>query len=271
MKFEIDVFAWIPMAEVPNPIYALPGGTGRWGPGACGPKFGGDNFVLPPATVAAFLGSGAYTFRARQNLTFDAKPWGKVSGMRTGGVVPGTTTVLTATRAAGGRVCHSMTAAVLHAAASVSFDASSDWYQVEMQGKAQDPIPAAVGKHVAGSLGQAGGTALTPALAWDLQLRLSSTAVLGFWTKQRYFADAPLGFDDSGSLSGTASTLGGGTAHLLHGIITVRRFPSYAVYVTLTSDAGTRSTEIVFFANSASRGLAEIAVPWDSQIRQLTF
>jgi hypothetical protein len=164
-----------------------------------------------------------------------------------------------------------MTATVLRSAAIASFDASSGWYQITMQGKAQDPIPAAVGRHVAGPTGGTGGSILTPALEWDLTLRLSAGSTLGFWTTQRYKADAPFGFDDSASCPGVSGTLGGGTTHLLHGLITVRRFPSYVVYVTLTSAKGTRSTEIVFFADAASRGLAEITLPWDSQLRRITF
>lgn len=271
MRFEIDVISWIPMPEVPNPIFLLPGGTTRWGSGACGSHFGGDNFAMPPSTAVALIGTAAYTFRARQNVTFDAKPWGTVSGLRTSGVIPGITTVLTGARVDGGRVCHNMTATVLRSAATVSFDASSEWYEIVMQGKAQDPIPTAVGRHVAGPTGATGGTILTPALEWDLTMRLSTGSMLGFWTTQRYRADAPLGFDDSASLPGVSATLGGGTTHLLHGIISVRRFPSYVVYVTLTSATGTRSTEIVFFADASHRGLVEIVLPWDSQLRRITF
>jgi hypothetical protein len=271
MQFEIDVFAWIPQPEVPNPIASLPGGTGRWGPGACGPHFGGDNFVVPAATAAGWTGSAASTFRARQNVTFRAEPWGTLAGFRTSGVIPGTTTVLTATRAAGGRVCHSLTAKVLHSSATATFVAGSAWYEVKMRGKAQDPVPAAVGGHFAAGVGESAGSTLTPALAWDLTLRLSSGSTVGFWTEQLYKADAPISIDESASCPGVSPTLGGGTASLLHGVITVRRYPSYVVFVSLTTPAGAKSSQIVFFSNAVNRSLLEIIVPWDSQLRRVTF
>ena len=271
MKFEVDVFAWIPGAEVPNPIGSLPGGVDRWGRGACGKFFGGDNFEAPPSTPKIWAGVAGKTFRARQNVTFQAIPWGKVSDSSTTGVIPGVTTVLTDTRSQNGKVCYSKEATVLHSSSAVIYDEDSKWYEVTMRGKVQDPIPAGVGKHIAGPV--AGGTAsfLTPALEWNLILRLSAGSELGFWTTQRYKADAPSGLDESSKLSPSSKTLGGGTDRLLHGIITTRRFPSYAVFASLTTKKGIHSTERIFFANASSRNLVEIAVPWDSQLRSITF
>jgi len=30
-NFRVDIYAWIPQADVPNPINMLPGGVQRWG------------------------------------------------------------------------------------------------------------------------------------------------------------------------------------------------------------------------------------------------
>lgn len=271
MLVEVDIFAWIPHPDVPNPIAALPGGIGRWGPGACGPRFGGDDFIIPAITPVGPSGMITRSFRARQNVTFLAAPWGSVAGFRTSGVIPGITTVLTATRAAGGKICHRLTATVVHSAASARFDAGSAWYEVVMEGKAQDPIPGAVGAYAIGTRTGAAAAAVTPALAWDLRLRLSSGSTLGFWTAASYRADAPFSLDQSGSCPGTSPSFGGGTGSLLHGLVTVRRYPSYAVYVTMTSSAGVRRSEIVFFADASSRNLLEIAVAQDSELRRVTF
>src|SRR5262245_36376309 len=116
MQFQVNVFAWIPLPEVPNPLASLPGGTATWGPGACGPYFGGDNFGQPAATASSWAG----TFRARQAFGFRVGSFGDSPTVTlNSGVLPGTTTVLTAPRKAGGTVCHSLTATVKTSSASV--------------------------------------------------------------------------------------------------------------------------------------------------------
>lgn len=272
MLIEIDVFAWIPHPEVFNPIASFPGGVSRWGPGACGPYFGGDDFVLPAPVPLGPSGMITKTFRARQHSRFYIKSWGTLGEFRTTGVIPGTTTVLTNTRASGGVICYSIRAAVLHSAASVVFIPSDSWYEVVMQGKAQDPVPAAAGGQVAGTVGSRTASALTPALAWDLKLRLSPTSTLDFWTRASYTAEAPLSMDTSKTLPGSVNSLGGGTEHLIHGLVTVRRYPSYVVYVSMTTPGGSKFTQVVFFANAIDRNpIAEIGIPQDSTLRQVTF
>jgi hypothetical protein len=122
----------------------------RWGPGASGPYFGGDNFVVPPANSSAW---GARTFRAMQSFAFQDLRfgYGPVVTINTG-VRPGTTTVLTATRAAGGTVCYLLTASVMKSGASLKWSASDNWYEVKMNGAAQDPVPAAVGGRTLGGV-----------------------------------------------------------------------------------------------------------------------
>ena len=272
MLIEVDMFAWIPHPEVVNPIASLPGGVGLWGSGACGPYFGGDDFILPASAPLGPSGMVSRTFRARQQSRFYMVPWGTVSGFSTTGVIPGTTTVLTNTRAASGRVCYSIRATVLRSAASVRFIPSESWYEIIMRGKAQDPVPAATGGRVAGTAGATTASALTPALSWDLTLRFSSGSSLGFWTRAGYSVEAPFSIDESSTLAGSISSLGGGTGNLIHGLITVRRYPSYVVYVSMTTPSGSRFTQVIFFANGISRSpLAEITIPQDSTLRQITF
>ncbi|MCA8990819.1 MAG: hypothetical protein KDA88_02515 [Planctomycetaceae bacterium] len=282
MRFAIDIFAWIPHPDVPNPLHGLPGGTGLYGPGASGPRFGGDNFVTPPVSPTGFA---SLTYRAKQQLVLDTSSWGLVR-YRHGGVVPGVTTVLTGTRAAGGKVCHSMTATVLKSKASVKFDASEDWYVVEMNGKVMDPYPTHAGRTAGGRVGSGVGgvagsggrrlggaagsgvgggvaTAATPALEWDMTLRIQHGGSIGLIRRAAYSLDCPLATLDSGGPTRTSS-LGAGRSNLMHGTIEVRRYPSYIVYVTAGS-----STAVLFFADANHRNLLEIAVGTDSRLRDV--
>ncbi len=266
MDFRIDVFAWIPQPDVPNPLHSLPGGAGRWGPGACGPRFGGDNFTKPPATASAWRG----TFRARQSFAFSAASFGTAPSVTLNtGVTPGTTTVLTNTRAAGGTICHSLTATVKASSASVSWVAGNSWYEAKLKGAAQDPVPAAVATGVAG--GTAGGvaSALTPNLEWDLALRFQSGSSLGFATRARYAVSSGLSMDVSAANFPTPTSFGG-SGNLFHGLATVRRFPSYAVYVTVGSGAA-GTTIPVYFADASGRNLLEIGIGQTDVIRQIGF
>jgi hypothetical protein len=265
MDFQIDVFAWIPQPDVPNPLHSLPGGTGRWGPGACGPCFGGDNFVKPAATAASFSG----TYRAKQSFGFRV---GSLGGAPTTtvntGTIPGTTTVLTGTRAAGGRVCHSLTATVKASSASVAWVPSESWYEVGMRGAAQDPIPAAMAAGVAGPRAGAVASAATPNLEWDLVLRFQRGSALGLATRARYSISSGLKIDVSATHFPTPASFGSG-GNLFHGLATVRRFPSYVVYVTIST--GTSTTIPVFFAEASGRNLAEIAIGQTDPFRHLAF
>jgi hypothetical protein len=266
MDFRIDVFAWIPQPDVPNPLNSLPGGTGTWGPGACGPRFGGDNFTKPPATATAWSG----TFRARQSFAFSAASFGAAPAItHNPGVTPGLTTVLTNTRAAGGTICHSLTATVKTSSASVSWVSGNGWYEARLKGAAQDPVPAAVATGVAGGTAGSVVSGLTPNLEWDLTLRFQSGSSLGFATRARYAVSSGLNMDVSAANFPTPTSFGG-TANLFHGLATVRRFPSYAVYVTIGS-GGPATTIPVYFANAISRNLGEIVIGQTDPIRQLTF
>ncbi|HJQ60392.1 MAG TPA: hypothetical protein VJ890_26035 [Vineibacter sp.] len=266
MDFRIDVFAWIPQADVPNPLHSLPGGTATWGPGACGPRFGGDNFTKPPASHSAWSG----TYRARQSFAFSAASFGAVPAVtHNPGVTPGLTTVLTGTRAAGGTICHSLTATVKTSSASVSWVASDNWYEAKVKGAAQDPVPAAVAKGVAGGTAGAAVSGLTPNLEWDLTLRFQSGGTLGLATRARYAISAGLNMDVSATSFPTPTSFGA-TGNLFHGLATVRRFPSYVVYVSIGSGAAA-TTIPVYFANATSRNLGEIVIGQTDPIRQLAF
>lgn len=266
MDFRIDVFAWIPQPDVPNPIFSLPGGTGRWGPGACGPRFGGDNFTRPPATASAWRG----TFRARQSFAFSTPSFGAAPSVTLStGVTPGTTTVLTNTRAAGGTICHALTATVKSSSASVNWVASDKWYEAKLKGAAQDPVPAAVATGVAGGAAGTAASALTPNLEWDLALRFQSGASLGMMTRARYAVSSGLSMDVSATTFPAPTSFGSG-GNLMHGLATVRRFPSYVVYVTIGTGGAAVSIP-VYFADASSRNLLEIGIGQTDVIRQLGF
>lgn len=270
-----DVYTWIPLPEVVNPIHALPGGPSAWGPGACGPFFGGDNFKIPP-TGPAFPG----TFRAMQTYSFQVAKFGDapIVGLNTG-CVPGITTVLTAKRSAGGVTCHSVKATVKASSASVKYDKSDGWYRVQMHGSAQDPVPAGVGGKVLGGVaiggvglggvGKALGSAGTPVLEWELDLRIQDKPGLPRLTTLRYATSSKLNMDVaattfSGSLFGT------GVGGLIHGLITLRRFPSLVVYVTLDVGSGPKTVPL-YFADASGRSLAAIAVGQTDVLRQMAW
>jgi hypothetical protein len=267
MDFRIDVFSWIPQPDVPNPMYSLPGGVGRWGPGACGPRFGGDDFIKPAATPTGFTGS----FRAKQSFAFRAASLGAapVTTLNTG-TVPGTTTVLTATRATGGKVCHSLTATVKASSASVAWVASDNWYEVKMNGAAQDPVPAAVASSVASAGVGAAVSLATPNLEWNLVLRFQRGSTLGIISRARYAMSSALRIDVASSNFPIPTSFGSG-GNLFHGLATVRRFPSYVVYVTISMLGGASTTIPVYFADASGRALAEIAIGQTDPFRQLAF
>ena len=264
--FTLEVFAWIPQAEVPNPISLLPGGVGRWGPGACGPCFGGDDFTVPPASPAGWAGR---TFRARQSFAFRVPRFGDPPLVgASSGVVAGTTTVLTARRSAGGRVCHALTALVRKSAASVAWKPSDGWYEARLQGAAEDPVPVAVGARTLGAVGAGVAGALTPQLEWDLVLRFQRGSALPLMTRARYGASRLLSLDIAAAVFPAPIGLGG-TAGLVHGLITVRRFPSYVVYVTVDHGSGAAATVPIYFADASHRALGEIVVGQTDVLRML--
>lgn len=287
--FRIDVYAWIPQPDVPNPINSLPGGVQRWGPGACGPCFGGDNFINPPGNWSAWSG----TYRAMQTLEFSVARLGAAPTVTINtGVVPGTTTVLTATRAGGGKICYSLTAAVKASSAGVSWSASDNWYEVTMHGEAQDPVPAMVGAQAGSALGAgvgnasnpaAGalggvlgysvgstiGSALTPNLEWDLTMRFQRGTTIPWMTRAEYAIHLGSNLDVSTTrIPGPLNF--GGSANLVHGAIKVRRYPSYVVYATVTN-SGAPVTIPLYFADASSRGLSEIAIGWTDPVRQINW
>jgi hypothetical protein len=267
-NFRIDIYAWIPQPDVPNPIAGLPGGTARWGPGACGPRFGGDNFVVPPRSHAAWAG----TYRAKQSFAFHAASFGMppVIVFNTG-VTPGLTTVLTAPRSAGGSICYSLTPTVTKSTAGVEWKASDRWYEVKLNGAAHDPVPASALTNLFHSPGAGAiGHALTPDLEWDLTIRFQLSSGLPMSTRARYAVSSGLSLDASGRTF-PAPTNFGGSSNLVHGLITVRRFPSYVTYVTIGPSAGTGVTIPLYFADASGRNLAEIVVGQTDPIRQLTW
>ena len=268
LTFRVDVFAWIPQADVPNPIHALPGGVSRWGAGACGPRFGGDGFVVPPTTYA---GWSTFSYRARQTLSFKIASFGgRPDIVVDTGVVPGLTTVLTSSRSSGGRVCTSLTPKVTKSQSSVEWAATDEWYEMRLQGAAHDPIPEAALGFFSGSLGSTVGSALTPDLSWDLTIRIQQTAQLkSRLTKLRYGVADLMNLDVSETLPSPKNF--GATSNLIHGVASVRRFPSYIVYVTVSGEGRALISLPVYFADASGRGLGEIVLGQSDAIRQLSW
>src|SRR5262245_39296307 len=200
MAFRIDVFAWIPQPDVDNPMYGkaapppppsvpppypVPNPVPGFGfspappptnplthPGACGPRFGGDNFQRPPADPSAWKD----TFRAKQSFKFRVGAFGdQPMIVLNTGVVPGTTTVLTDTRENNGSICYSLTAIVKTSVASVTWLALVNQYRVVLKAEVQDPVPSTMVSDLLGGLLGGLASALTPNLEWDLDLRFSAT------------------------------------------------------------------------------------------------
>ena len=265
-SFRIDIYAWIPQPDVPNPIASLAGGTARWGPAACGPRFGGDDFVTPPGTYLAWKD----TYRAKQSFAFQVSDWGMPPTITYNpGVVPGLTTVLTAPRSAGGKVCYKLTPTVTKSSSGVSWQKSDGWYQVTLRGAAHDPVPAEALAKVVGPVGTPIGDALTPDLEWDLDLRFQASATLPLSTRARYAISSQLSLDVSDRVS-TRTRMSGAT-NLLHGLITVRRYPSYVVYVSTGSGANPTNMALLYFADASTRSLAEIVIGQTDVIPQLAW
>lgn len=267
LKFRLDVYSWIPQPEVPNPIHGLPGGASRWGPGACGPFFGGDDFVNPPVSSAAW----SNTYRAMQTFEFQATSFGSnplITMNR--GVKPGLTTVLTGKRGNGGTVCHSLTATVKTSTASVTWNASGKFYEARLHGAAQDPVPAAVAGLLAGGKAAAVGSALTPNLEWELAVCFQSGTTIPMLIRARYAISKAMSIDEVSSTFPSPTSFGG-TSNLVHGLMTVRRFPSYMAYASIDPGTGVSTTVPLYFANANGRSLLEIGIGQTDVLRQLTW
>lgn len=265
MLFRADVFTWIPLPDVPNPLHSLPGGTGRWGPGACGPHFGGDDFVAPPVSHALWT---TRTFRARQTLAFEVARFGDPPLITVNsGCVPGITTVLTGPRRSGGRLCHSLTATVKTSTSSVTFDASANWYSLKMHGEAQDPVPAAVAAHGVSAGAGSAASALTPNLEWELDLRFQDGSGLPFATRARYAVSAAASLDVAATTFPHLGSLGGG-GRTIHGLLTLRRFPSLVLYTTVDTGGGA-STVPHYFADASARSLGAIVIGQTDVLRTI--
>jgi hypothetical protein len=260
LNFEVHVFAWIPQPDVPNPLYGLPGGTARWGLGASGPRFGGDDFTIPAAKPA---GWGSSSYRAKQSLAFTVPSFGMPPLIRANaGVVPGLTTVLTAPRRNGGRVCYSLTPTVTKSSGKVTYDASSNWYEATLHGAAHDPVPAAAAGHAFGGVAARAGHALTPDLEWNACIRFQLGTSIPFMTRSRYAVSSALNLDVSASkCPGTPIPSSG---NLIHGLCTVRRFPSYVVYATVNG-----FSQPIYFADASGRSLGEIVIGQTDPMRQV--
>ena len=267
-RFRVDLYAWIPDPDVPNPIYSvrtLPG----IGPGACGPRFGGDNMILPPRS---FAGWANLTYRAMQTVEF---MFGKFGGPATitldTGVQPGITTVLTDTRARGGKQCHAMRAAVASSpAATVTWSPDDKWYELVLSGGAQDPVPADVARRIAGGAAGSAIAAILPGVSWNVFLRFQQGTIIPASTKLRYALNGAVSFDRSDRvITGNMSLTG--IDNLVHGMITVTQFPSYVLYLTAFHQNGRPSTRCIYFADGSSMGLGMIVLPQSDVVRQTTW
>jgi len=85
----------------------------------------------------------------------------------------------------------------------------------------------------------------------------------------RYVVSKALSIDEVATAFPSPTSFGG-LSNSVHGLMTVRRYPSYVAYVTI--DSGTGSTTLpLYYANANSRGLAEICIGQTDALRQLTW
>lgn len=285
-SFRLDLVGWIPQPEVDNPLNALPAIVkSLLPPGMTDPFFGGDNFSTPGATPGSIL-PPVHTFRATQSLKFDVGTWGDIPTVSLNTVAPGTTTCLSARRAAGGAVTFSLTAALLRSSATVSFSKLFDAYEVNMSGVVLDPVPAAAAAALTSKLPgvpalarpalvaaiQFIATKATPALTWDLTLRVQRGSTLNPFFVATY---APfVGAEASSTIPGATSSLGTTGFGLEHGKISFSLWPSAVLYLTVAPTGKPAVTQPVFFSDGSRVGKPEtlqILVPKLCKFRQLPF
>ena len=285
-SFRLDLIGWIPQPEVDNPLAELPAFVKSLLPsGMADPFFGGDNFTTPGATPSSIL-PPVHTFRATQSLQFNVGSWGDIPTISINTATPGTTTCLSARRAAGGVVTFSLTAKLLRASGTVTFSSLFDLYEVNMSGKVLDPVPAAAAAALTAKLPgvpaplrpalasaiQAIATKATPALSWDITLRVQRGTTLNPVFVANY---APfIGAEASGTISGAVSSFAGGTFGLEHGDITFSLWPSAVLYLTVAPTGKPAVTQPVFFSDGSGATppvTLKILVPKLCKFRQLTF
>ena len=139
-----------------------------------------------------------------------------------------------------------------------------------MRGETQDPVPAAVGGRVAGSTGASAASGLTPNLEWDMTIRFQRGTGVPWLTRAVHAVHPPFNFDVAAHRFPMPRNYGG-AGNLVYGTITLRRFPSYIVYVTIDGGSGIPVTIPHYFAEASGRSLGAIAVGQTDLLRQLTF
>jgi hypothetical protein len=254
-KIRIDIYAWIPLPDVPNPLFLAGKLNARLaealGPGASGPRFGGDDFQYPPKSQAGW--AGGPTYRAMQTVEFAFDTFGAAPVIVTdAGVQTGLTTVLNRERRAGGTVIHSLKASVMRSPpATVSWSADNGWYELAFAGAAQDPVPADVARQLGGAMSGQIASLLVPNLSWDICLRIQKTDQIPALAKARYVLSSSLSMDSSNQLqtSGRSDPYNG----FVHGLVGVTQFPSYVMYITYSGDGGVSSEQIGYFSDASSR------------------
>ncbi len=160
-----------------------------------------------------------------------------------------------------------MTATVKKSTASVAFSASDDWYEAQLQGAAQDPVPAAAAGVIGGSAAGTVGSALTPNLEWDAIVRFQRGAAIPAMTRARYAIHSILSLDEAAKRYPAPASFGAG-GNIVHGLVTVRRFPSYVLYGTVDSGTGPKTIPI-YFAEASGRALGAIAIGQTDVLRAL--
>lgn len=250
-KLKADIYAWIPQADVPNPL-AVPNEAIRKaiGPGASGARFGGDNFQYPPKLPTGWSG---LTYRAMQSVEIAFDKFGdQPVVMSDSGVQTGLTTVLDKPRSQGGVVVHSMRASVMKSPKATAVWSDTDkWYQLSFEGAAQDPVPAAAAQQLVGDLSGKLAAMVVPNLSWDVSLRVQQGEELPTSTKLRYAFSSAISLDSASQISDSATAPK--TGNLLHGTIEVTQFPSYVLYLTVQDGSSNPTTQIAYFSDASAR------------------
>jgi hypothetical protein len=141
---------------------------------------------------------------------------------------------------------------------------------MRLHGAAHDPIPEAALQNFAGAVGSNIGSGFTPDLEWDLTIRVQQEhEIKSSLAKLRYSVADLMNLDSSEKLPARQNF--GGTSNLIHGVAYVRRFPSYAVYVTVSGEERMLVSIPVYFADASKRNLGQIVIGQSDLIRQLTW
>jgi hypothetical protein len=263
MLCEIHLVSWLPYVTIPNLLWEYQALPAALSPLASGPVFSGDHILLPPPHTQSL---NALPVCAAHRVEFRLKGWGG-SPRLTATVAAGTRHLLDTA----GNPTRSEPGQVLASSARASYNQGHNRYEVDMLGEVTIPFLVEAARiHEALQRGDTDPAALEsirkeplPAVGWQLHLCLQQGADLA--------PSAPIDCDESKRFFGHRTSLGGGPENRIHGQITFRPFPSYAVYVALRQGDGPRHDLPVFYFNGFGRNIAAVHSQETSRVRTVSW